>query len=436
MDDEISSADELFKAAELREVVVHQLVANREPGPDPEVLGLPPEKLHAPGSADDSAAAEFCTSVGGRELSVRIAVTTRNGYAAFHVDVEAVFALPAPITTGSQDIVQEFMEQVGGPTVFPYIRTAVASLAAQMSVPALPLPLLNSVEMELATDQSAPHDDYADHLPLHPEQGDEDRFVHGQVAMQTAVIIDGLGTATRTDEVADFLIDTRTQQLVQMGGEGTIAVDQIDFIAEVLQIDPAVFWPDLREEGDSATEASGDARLDEDPCEPSVPEGVLMSGTMTRTADDGTVEVLGEFFVDAETGALIRMGGEGLTPDADELLDSWAELASDGPWVELAHADELTWQSVIRDHGFDAARQSIEDIRSREGDAIANAALDRMESALRQNAIEDAVLSLNDAMNQLAAEAIATKEVGDDLPAALVAAVERAVARWDDFKEV
>ncbi len=52
------------------------------------------------------------------------------------------------------------------------------------------------------------------------------------------VTIDGLGTATRTEAVCDYMIDTRTNQLVQIGGEGEIAADQIDFIAEMLALTP------------------------------------------------------------------------------------------------------------------------------------------------------------------------------------------------------
>ncbi|CAN1559316.1 hypothetical protein MCEMIE22_02584 [Mycobacteriaceae bacterium] len=434
MDDEIGSAAELFEAAELREVVMHQLVANREAGPDAEILGLPPEALRAPGSPAESVAMELRTRVGGLELGVRAAVTTRNAYAAFHVDAEAVFALPVPIATGRQDIVQEFIEQVGGPALFPYIRAAVASLAAQLSVPASPLPLLHSVDVELMTDHLAPNLGDDDHLPSHPEDADEDRYVHGKFAEKIVVQLDGVGTLERVERSAAFMIDTQTQQLVQVGDD-TLDVAQVDFIATMLQIDPSVFWPHLREDEDSVQETAGDADLDEDPSEPSVPEGVLMTGTMTRTADDGSIEDVAEFFIDAETGSLVRVGGEGQTPDADEFLNALAELAS-GPWVELADADELTWQSVIRDRGADSARQSIEDLRSQEGDAVADATLDRMESALRLNAIEDAVLALNDAINLLAMEAVATKEVVDGLPAALVAAAESVVARWGDFNEV
>lgn len=424
MEDEIGSAAELFEAAELREIVMHQVAANREAGPEAVALALPPEALHAPGLPDESVDMELRTRVGGLELGVRIAVQTRNAYATFHVDVEAVFVLPVPIATGRQDIVQEFIEHIGGPAVFPYIRTAVASLAAQLSVPASPLPLLHSVDMELATDD----------LPPHSDGDDEDRYVNGTFSEQSVIELEGEVTLTRVERSTAFIIDTQTQQLVQVGDD-TLDVGQVDVIAEMLQIDPAVFWPHLRREGEAE-----EAAPDEDPCPPVVPEGVLMAGTMTRTADDGSVEVLGEFFVDAETGAFVRMGGEGLTPEADELLDSWAELSKGGPWVELAHADELTWQSVIREHGVDSARQFVEDIRSMEDDSIADAALAKMEAALMSVVLEDAAIAVDNAVNQMAVEITATQEFSEangdefEVPTALIAAAESVIAKWDELK--
>lgn len=254
MEDEIGSAAELFEVAELRDVVMHQLVAVRETEPDPEALGLPPEVLHAPGSPDESVAMELRTCVGGLELRVRVAVRTRNEYAVFCVDAEAVFALPAPIASSGQDIVEEFIEQIGGPAVFPYIRTAVAALAAQLSVPAAPLPLLHAVDMELATDELTPHHDDDEHLHAHPEDGDEDRYVHGTYAEQSVITLGQDNQLVKTHHEADFMIDTQTQQLVQIGGEGDIDVSKVEVIATMLQIDPAAFWPHLRKEGDPAQE--------------------------------------------------------------------------------------------------------------------------------------------------------------------------------------
>lgn len=73
----------------------------------------------------------------------------------------------------------------------------------------------------------------------HPENDNEDRYILGQVAKQTAVRIEQLGVLTRVDEICDFMIDTHTHQIIQIGAEGVIAVDQIDFIKQVLSMSDA-----------------------------------------------------------------------------------------------------------------------------------------------------------------------------------------------------
>jgi hypothetical protein len=85
-------------------------------------------------------------------------------------------------------------------------------------------------------------------LPPHPETADENRYVYGSMTIKTFIDIDGVGTVARTDSAATFMIDTRTQQLVQIGGEGQLDVASVDFISHMLAKDPAEFWPDLREQ--------------------------------------------------------------------------------------------------------------------------------------------------------------------------------------------
>ena len=86
-------------------------------------------------------------------------------------------------------------------------------------------------------------------LPPHPEDGDEDRYVHGTYAIQHVIGIDNVGKLYKTMTEAAFIIDTQTQQLVQFGAEGEVDVSQVEVIAEMLQMDPATFWPHLGEEG-------------------------------------------------------------------------------------------------------------------------------------------------------------------------------------------
>lgn len=155
MADEIETLDELVERAELREVVIRELVANRLNGQDPEAVGVPAEELHAPGSPDDFGALDFSTRLADDQLVVRCRIQTRNAYGSFQADAEVLFELPAPISIRNLDIVSPFVEKIGAPAVFPYLRTAVASLAAQLSVPAAPLPLLRPGDVALGIEEPA-----------------------------------------------------------------------------------------------------------------------------------------------------------------------------------------------------------------------------------------------------------------------------------------
>lgn len=50
MADEIETTEELIDLAVLRQVVIHELAANRGTPPDALGMDLQPEELHAPGS--------------------------------------------------------------------------------------------------------------------------------------------------------------------------------------------------------------------------------------------------------------------------------------------------------------------------------------------------------------------------------------------------
>lgn len=76
---------------------------------------------------------------------------------------------------------------------------------------------------------------------------DEDRYVHGTYSHQEVIDIDGVGKLIRPGKSADFIIDTQTQQLVQVGDD-SLDVSSVDAIATMLDLDPAIFWPHLREQ--------------------------------------------------------------------------------------------------------------------------------------------------------------------------------------------
>lgn len=295
MADEIETTAQLIDLAVLRQVVVHELVANRSTAADAHEVDLPPEELHAPGSPDDDVAMSLRTRLEDHCLGVRCRIETCNAYGSFVVDGEAIFDLPAPVSSRQSNIVDEFTEQVGVTAVFPYLRAAVASLAAQLSVPASPLPLLRS----------------------------------------------GAVTLTHDDE------------------------------------------PVVEDE----------------------PSELFMHGTVTRATDDGGQEDIAEFFLDPHTGTISRIGGEGLTPDLDELLNAWAEPPP---------PDEISWEWMVRRSGEAAVRESIEALCEADGDAATDLALAEIDEAVAHIEAEDAFLALNTAVEDLDVAIAAARNTGND----------------------
>ena len=296
MADDIETAAQLIALAELRDVVIDELAACRNTPPDGEGFAPPGDALSAPGAGNDDAALSFGIRLQDNEIAVRCQVQTGNAYASFQVGGQAVFSLPAPISPSGPEVVQQFTEQVGAPTLFPYLRAAVASLAAQMSIPAVPLPLLQAGDLVLTLDD-----------------------------------------------------------------------DQVE-------ADPP-------------------------------PTGPLASGTFTRTNEDGTTEHLGEFFIDAQTGSVVRVGGEGETPDVDEFLNAIAALPPPG---------EMTAEWMVRTNGQEWARETIEFARSTEGDATADAMLVELEAALVRIAAEDAAAELGQILEGLAKQIATTRHAMDN----------------------
>lgn len=307
MADEIETLDELIERAELSEVAIHDVIASREAGPDTGAVDLPSEKLHAPESPYESAALEFGTRVWGDRLEVRCCIATRNAFASFKVNATAAFSLLAPISARNPDIVGRFVEQVGAPALFPYVRAAVAALAAQLSVAAEPLPVIRPGE-------------------------------------------------------------------VDVGVEDSLAAQQ-------------------------------------------VPDGVAMQGKMEITNDDGSVTQILEFFHDAETGEMVRFGGDDVPADVHELLDAWAKI---GP------LQEVTWDWAVRAHGEQAAREAAEELRLTQGDEAADRAITEIEETVQAIAVETAANCLGEALEALNTTIAATK-VHIDRPVDAVGFDEREV---------
>jgi hypothetical protein len=242
MADEIETTAQLIELAVLRDVVIHELTANRDAAPDPHGVDSPPEELHAPGSPDGDVAMTFCTRLEGARLGVRCRIETCNAYGSFMVDGEAIFDLPGPVSSRHPHIVDEFTEQVGAPAVFPYLRAAVASLAALMSVPASPLPVFRAGDVTLT------HDDG----PVVEEEPSEP-FIRGTVMRTTD---DG-----GQEHVADFFIDEQTGTISRIGGEGeTPEFDKfLDAWAELPRPDEISWESMVRRRGEAAVRESKEA---------------------------------------------------------------------------------------------------------------------------------------------------------------------------------
>ncbi|ABM16781.1 hypothetical protein [Mycolicibacterium vanbaalenii] len=179
---------------------------------------------------------------------------TSNAYGTFVVDGEALFDLPAPVSAEHTGIVHEFTEQTGAPVVFPYIRTAVAALAAQLAVPASPLPVLRAGDVTLTHDDEAITEDEPSEF-----------FMHGTVTRTTG---DG-----GQEHVAEFFMDEQTGMLTRIGGEGQTP-DADDFLNLIAELPPpegvTAEWivrnhgeAGIHQSLESLRQANGDAATDQ-----------------------------------------------------------------------------------------------------------------------------------------------------------------------------
>jgi hypothetical protein len=312
MADEIETTAQLIDLADLRDVVIHELAAIRLTGPDQYGVDLPSEELHAPDSPDDDVAMSLRASLEDRCLAVRCRIETCNAYGDFVVDGEAIFDLPAPVSARHSSIVDEFTEQVGVTAVFPYLRAAVASLAAQLCVPASPLPLLRSGAVTLEHDvESVVEDEISEHF---------------------------------------------------------------------------------------------------------------MRGTTTTSADDGSQEDV-EFFLDPQTGAITRFGGEGETPELDELLNTFSEALQSG---------ENLSEWMVRRSGEAAVREVMEALRGAQGDAATEVALAEIDEAVAHIEAEESFVALSTAVENLDLAIASAKNTntGSDVAAALLEAAEHVRDGW------
>jgi len=181
----------------------------------------------------------------------------------------------------------------------------------------------------------------------------------------------------------------------------------------------------------------GDVALGiEEPAAPQVPDGVAMQGTVEITGEDGTTKQVLEFFYDADTGEIVRLGDDDVSPEVHALLDSWAEI---GP------LQEMTAEWLVRNHGEEYAREVAEKIRATEGEAAGEAAMAEIDEAVQTLAMEAAATNLGEALEALHTTIAATKERVDspvsekgiderDALTALLTAAERVMYELDEFR--
>ncbi|MFE3799661.1 hypothetical protein [Nocardia tengchongensis] len=89
------------------------------------------------------------------EIEIRCQTAVEGGGAQYKIDVGAVFTVDPPGIV-SPEVVQEFAEKVGVMSVYPYARSAINNLGAQLNVERPTLPLLRAGNVRLNKEDASP----------------------------------------------------------------------------------------------------------------------------------------------------------------------------------------------------------------------------------------------------------------------------------------
>lgn len=170
MAEQITDLDALVALTEVRDVVYHMVSADRGDWPEsPDEVdgGVDADQdFHRSSDEPDNdveiddqgPALTVAFRADDEELGVRCKTFFAGGRggaaAVFGVDVEAIFSLARPVSIPPR-IMQEFIEQIGLMVLWPYVRSAVASSAAQLSLPAPPLTLLRPKDVIVPIEETA-----------------------------------------------------------------------------------------------------------------------------------------------------------------------------------------------------------------------------------------------------------------------------------------
>ncbi|WP_345498072.1 hypothetical protein [Nocardia callitridis] len=109
------------------------------------------------GSEESRFSLEVITHIELTEIEIRCRTAVEGGGAQYKIDAGAVFSVDPPGIV-PPEVVQEFAEKVGVMSVYPYARSAISNLGAQLGVDRPTLPLLRAGGVRLNNHDAVPEE--------------------------------------------------------------------------------------------------------------------------------------------------------------------------------------------------------------------------------------------------------------------------------------
>lgn len=100
------------------------------------------------GTSEDQFSLQVISRIEPAEIEIRCRTSVEGGGAQYKIDAGAVFAVD-PAGVVPPEIAHEFAERVGVMAVYPYMRSAIGDLGAQLGVDRPILPLLRAGQVHL-----------------------------------------------------------------------------------------------------------------------------------------------------------------------------------------------------------------------------------------------------------------------------------------------
>lgn len=110
------------------------------------------------GTEDKQFSLQVVSRIESAEIEIRCQTAVEGGGAQYKIDAGAVFAIDPPGTV-PPEVAHEFAEKVGVMSVYPYARSAISNLGAQLNVDRPTLPLLRAGDVRLNKQDAAPGSD-------------------------------------------------------------------------------------------------------------------------------------------------------------------------------------------------------------------------------------------------------------------------------------